>query len=197
MCKNGRGYILENVIDKPTGKRSNNPLGRTPIYKTPEELQVAIDGYFDSLIRKAPMRDGRGNLLSDKDGNILYEDIYSPPTMAGLGLALGISRMTLLRYEDKDALMCEAVTRARARVEAYAESRLYDRDGSGGAQFSLSNNHEGWRKDQPTGGVNLNVFASPDDAAQLLAGIAGLLRAQERNVTEPPALIEAQAKAVE
>ena len=32
-------------------------------------------------------------------------------------------------------------------MEEYAESRLFDRDGSGGAQFSLRNNFKGWNID--------------------------------------------------
>ena len=34
----------------------------------------------------------------------------------------------------------DTITRAKARVEQYAEERLFDRDGSNGAQFSLRNN---------------------------------------------------------
>lgn len=39
------------------------------------------------------------------------------------------------------------ITRAKSRVEEYAESRLFDRDGSNGAQFSLRNNFKGWNID--------------------------------------------------
>jgi hypothetical protein len=41
-------------------------------------------------------------------------------------------------------LFNDAITRAKARVEAYAESRLFDKDGANGAKFSLSNNFHGW-----------------------------------------------------
>ena len=33
-------------------------------------------------------------------------------------------------------------------MEEYAEQRLYDRDGSNGAQFSLRNNFSGWNERQ-------------------------------------------------
>ena len=39
------------------------------------------------------------------------------------------------------------ITRAKTRIEEYAESRLFDRDGSNGAQFSLQNNFKGWNID--------------------------------------------------
>ena len=35
-------------------------------------------------------------------------------------------------------------------VEAYTEERLFDRDGSNGAQFSLRNNFSGWNEKQVT-----------------------------------------------
>ena len=44
----------------------------------------------------------------------------------------------------------DTITRAKARVEAYAEERLFDRDGSNGAQFSLRNNFRGWNENQIT-----------------------------------------------
>lgn len=39
------------------------------------------------------------------------------------------------------------ITRAKTQIEEYAESRLFDRDGSNGAQFSLRNNFKGWNID--------------------------------------------------
>lgn len=40
------------------------------------------------------------------------------------------------------------ITRAKSMVEAYTEERLFDRDGSNGAQFSLRNNFRGWNDRQ-------------------------------------------------
>ena len=36
------------------------------------------------------------------------------------------------------------------RDRAYTEERLFDRDGSNGAQFSLRNNFRGWNERQPS-----------------------------------------------
>ncbi len=36
--------------------------------------------------------------------------------------------------------------RAKARVEMYAEERLFDKDGANGAKFSLANNFSGWKE---------------------------------------------------
>lgn len=44
--------------------------------------------------------------------------------------------------------MTDTITRAKARVEQYAEERLFDKDGTSGAQFSLRNNFKGWDADK-------------------------------------------------
>jgi hypothetical protein len=71
-----------------------------------------------------------------------------PPTITGLALALGFnSRTSLLNYEDKEEFL-NTITRAKARVEKYAESRLFDKDGANGAKFSLANNFRNWKEKQ-------------------------------------------------
>lgn len=71
-----------------------------------------------------------------------------PPTVTGLALALGFTtRTSLLNYQGKKEFM-DTITRAKSMVEAYAEERLFDRDGSNGARFSLVNNFKGW-SDRP------------------------------------------------
>ena len=121
-------------------------MGRPLIYKTVHEMQKAIDQFFD---------DCAGTMLTDKDTgepvlNKYDEPIYlgaKPPTVTGLALALGFnSRQALLNYQDRPEFN-DAVTRAKARCQAYAESRLFDRDGSNGAKFSLQNNF-GWADKQ-------------------------------------------------
>ena len=63
--------------------------------------------------------------------------------MTGLALALGFtSRQALLNYQAKPEFV-DTITRAKPMVEAYTEERLFDRDGSNGAQFSLRNNFRG------------------------------------------------------
>jgi len=54
-----------------------------------------------------------------------------------------------LNYQGKKEFM-NTITRAKTMIEAYAEERLFDRDGSNGAQFSLRNNFKGWNEKQIT-----------------------------------------------
>lgn len=136
-------------------KPDRHPGGRPPKYKTPEELQAAIDKYFEAC---------EGTILKNKDGDPVFnkygDPVYigkEPPTMSGLAIGIGfIDRSALLNYEDKDDQFYHTVRAARARVEHYAETRLYDKEGSNGAKFSLSNNFRGW-KDKSDIEINGNI----------------------------------------
>lgn len=119
-------------------------MARPMKYKSKEDLQVAIDAYFESC---------KGTMLTDEDGrpvlNKYSEAVFinqKPPTVTGLALALGFnSRQALLNYQGRKEFN-DTITRAKSFCEEYAESRLFDRDGSNGAKFSLTNNFKGWRE---------------------------------------------------
>ena len=125
---------------------SENSVGRPPMYKTKEEIQEKIDAYFKDC-KGEIVTDADGNPMIDKYGNVVRIGVR-PLTITGLALALGFnSRQALLNYQGK-AEFNYTITRAKAKVEQYAEERLYDKDGANGAKFSLSNNFEGWREKQ-------------------------------------------------
>lgn len=135
--------------------------GRPPKFKTKEEMQEKIDAYFESC---------EGELLLDEAGNpvcapkvgLVYIKPPKPPTVTGLALALGFaSRQSLLEYQGK-AEFADTVTRAKSRIEEYAEARLFDRDGVNGAKFSLINNFRGWGekpKEEQDYGSNMVALA--------------------------------------
>ena len=109
-------------------------------------MQKVIDKYFESCESK-PLLDKNGNVLTDKHGNPVMIP-GPPPTITGLALALGFTnRQSLLNYQEKDEFF-DTITRAKARVEQYAEERLFDKDGANGAKFSLANNFKGWDNKQ-------------------------------------------------
>jgi hypothetical protein len=67
-------------------------------------------------------------------------------------------------------------------VEAYAESRLFDKDGANGAKFSLANNFRGWKEQQrhshsgPDGGAipvihSYSADMTKEERARLVASI--------------------------
>ena len=113
-------------------------MARPLKYKTVAELQDAIDQYFEAC-KGEILCDDCGKAVLDKYGRPIVVNA-EPPTVTGLALSLGFSsRQTLLNYQGKKAFM-DTITRAKSRCEAYAESRLYDRDGARGAEFSLKYN---------------------------------------------------------
>lgn len=92
-------------------------------YKTQEQLQAGIDNYFKKC---------------DEDKR--------PYTMSGLALSLGIDRVTLIRYGDRD-LFATQIKEAKDRVQAQLEENALI--GKGNATFTIFNlkNNYGW-KDQ-------------------------------------------------
>ena len=70
--------------------------GRPLLYKTAEELQLAIDEYFDTC-------DNRIQQVYSKKSDGVIEVINPEPyTMAGLAYAMGTDRKTILNYEKRD-----------------------------------------------------------------------------------------------
>ena len=141
-------------------------MARPLKYKTVAELESAIDAYFEDCKGK-PLLDENGQPVLTKFGDPVILDAH-PPTVTGLALALGFtSRQALLNYQAKKQFV-DTITRAKARCEAYAESRLFDRDGARGAQFSLEHNFR-WRTDNDPAADQL------DKAAQLLGGVDSVI----------------------
>lgn len=125
---------------------SKKTTGRPPKFDSPEQMQVLIDKYFEDCKGHILYNDD-GSPVLDKYGNAVIIDAH-PPTVTGLALALGFNtRLSLLNYQAKPAFV-NTVSRAKSRVEQYAEERLFDKDGANGAKFSLANNWEGWREKQ-------------------------------------------------
>jgi hypothetical protein len=121
-------------------------VGRPPLFESAEQMQVLIDKYFEECDGKI-LLDKDGEPVRNKYGKIIRDD-RKPYTVTGLALALGFTtRQALLNYEGKQEFV-DTIKRAKARVEKYAEERLYDKDGSNGAKFSLANNFKGWTEKQ-------------------------------------------------
>lgn len=118
--------------------------GRPLKFKSVKKMQEKIDEYFESC-ESRPLLDGKGHVLTDKKGNPIFTP-GRPPTVTGLALALGFTnRQSLLNYQERDEFF-DTITRAKAKIEQYAEERLFDKDGANGAKFSLANNFQGWKE---------------------------------------------------
>ena len=127
--------------------------GRPMLYTKVEDLQKDIQAYFDSCWQYKFNKDGE--VVFDEYGNPIWMQAI-PYTMSGLAYAIGMSRQTLLNYEEKGKFF-DTIQEARRIVERYAEQRLYDRDGNRGAIFNLQNNFKGWEdKKKIDGNMSLN-----------------------------------------
>lgn len=102
--------------------------GRPVKYKTPEEMQVLIDAYFE----RCESTYGTEN------------PIY--PTVTGLAIALDLTRTGLLEYCDKSTEFSNTIKAGKARVEHFIEQRLYSGQATG-CIFNLKNNF-GWKDSQ-------------------------------------------------
>lgn len=135
--------------------------GRPPKFQSKEEMQEKIDAYFESCEGELLLDDAGNPVCAPKVG-LVYIKPPKPPTVTGLALALGFaSRQSLLEYQAKKEF-ADTVTRAKSRIEEYAEARLFDRDGVNGAKFSLINNFRGWGekpKEEQDYGSNMVALA--------------------------------------
>jgi hypothetical protein len=130
-----------------------NPNGGRPLqYKTVEELQSAIDDYFDYC-------DNRIKQIHTKEGETVAITHPAPYTMSGLARRLGLSRQALSEYSHREQFG-DAIKAAREKVQEDIETRLMETSNQSGAIFNLKNNF-GWKDktetDITTGGDKLNA----------------------------------------
>lgn len=133
----------------PFNGMMNPSKGYKRRFVSPEHLQCMVNEYFESC--NGPLIDRDGRLVYDRDGHLVKTQVKAY-TVSGLALYLGVSTQTLRQYRNGqlDTLLDEmraqtddtltfsrVILRAKQTIEAYAENRLYDRDGSNGARFVL------------------------------------------------------------
>jgi len=114
--------------------------GRPRKFKTVAQMEAEIEAYFAEC-------DTRVIDVVTRKGDVVTVKNPAPYTVTGLALVLGIDRHTLLDYETEgrvDEFGAEfhpTIKRAKERVHANLEFRLYDGQGYGpGHIFGLKNN---------------------------------------------------------
>lgn len=138
-------------IRNPTKIRQGGQ-GNPKRYVSPEHMQCLVNEYFESC--NGPLIDRHGQLVYDRSGNLVKTQV-KPYTISGLALYLGIRTESLKKFTagNIDEILSEmkrefdpdhktyasVILEARQKIEAYAEARLYDRDGQAGARFVLDN----------------------------------------------------------
>ncbi len=105
-------------------------------FQSVQELSNSIENYFAYCLGKARWDDGT-----------LHDDpalVVRPTTISGLALWLDTTRDLLLDYEEKDEFS-DTIKRAKLRIMAFNEEKLYDRNiPTAGVIFNLTNNY-GWQ----------------------------------------------------
>lgn len=110
---------------------SKHPGGRPLKYKTVEELEKAINDYFDHC-------DNRIKQVHSKEGESYGVSNPEPYAMSGLAYSLGLSRQGLMEYK---ARFSDTVKRARNRIEMDIERRMNDKETfTPGLIFNAKNN---------------------------------------------------------
>jgi hypothetical protein len=116
-----------------TQKPDKNLGGRPPLFETPEELQEAINKYFNEGINKK-------KIVTGKADNKQVTEIPIP-TISGLCYYIGFeSRQSFYDYEKKDGFTY-TIKRARLFIEQEYEEQLQIGN-TIGAIFALKN--MGW-----------------------------------------------------
>ena len=114
--------------------------GRPLLFKTPGELESAIEAYFESCWEevwvtqrkldndKKPIKDDFGNFemewipkLNREGKHILRQT--KPYTLSGLALALNCCRQTLLNYKERPEFL-DTIKKAKAVCEAFLEEGM-------------------------------------------------------------------------
>ena len=162
----------------PFNGKCNPSQGGGRKFLTPEHLQCMVDEYFESC--NGPVFDKYGQLVYDRNGNVVKNQVR-PYTVSGLALYLQISTVTLKKYREGmiDSILDEmkaetsdtltfsrVILRARQKIEAYAECRLYDHDGQKGAQFVLDNVY-GWVSRKEQADIKLSKAAANKTKAEI------------------------------
>jgi len=138
----------------------------------PEQVEAQIEAYFLSRMRKRYVPTGKA------DGQMIYEEeeYMAPPTMAGLALALGVTRTTILYYSkgegNRDESLIPIIARAKGRIAEWWEEALANREASNGAKFALEVNHGYGREDRESGtGDGFEVNVIPPAAGKAIKAI--------------------------
>lgn len=147
-------------------------VGKAPAY-TPKQLDKAVDDYFKSITRTAPLydsvfagKDDKGvNIyeqvprLNDKGEQVYGTEYFEHPSIIKLAAYLKVNRDTVWDYSKRDGYG-DTIKRAKEKIESYLEDRLYGNNVTG-IIFNLKNNY-GW-KDRQEIDANINVTKGLED----------------------------------
>lgn len=127
--------------------------GRPPKYNSVKELQEKIKDYFDScwIDKVVEVTDKNGTVTAT---NARYQD--RPYTVAGLALALDVTRETLCEWE-KNSKFSDVIKKAKLQIKMNVEEKLLDGKNPAGCIFWLKNHDSAYFKDKTETAVKAEV----------------------------------------
>lgn len=136
------------VVEEPAPPPEKHPGGRPLRFETVAQLDDEIRAYFGMQEAHIAVRKKR---MTGEDGKPFWVDEEymterRPVTMSGLARALGVDRVTLKNYAERDEYF-NSIAQAKRRCEEYAEMQLFEGN-SNGAKFNLTNNYADWSDKQ-------------------------------------------------
>ena len=114
-----------------------------PYKYTPEQLEELVESYFNACRIRRKELAGIGITEEEQEQTNFTDDIH--PTICGLAVAIGTTRETIREYGNNPKFV-DTIKKARARIEAYNEQRLFGNNVAG-VIFNLKNNF-GWKDKQ-------------------------------------------------
>jgi len=123
-------------------KAKTNKAGQPLAFKTAKELEDKVEEFFTS---------DDAYLINFKDGE---EERTFAPTISGLALYLNVDRRTLVNYSNKEEYF-PTIRKARARIEAHLEKKLFGNNVTG-LIFNLKNNFD-WKDKSEIAQTNVEV----------------------------------------
>lgn len=151
--------------------------------QSPEETRERCQKYFDSLARTKWVEVYDPSILNadGTKGAKVYKEVPDDPRIpgvAGLAVALGVNRFTLLNWlkradaEDENIrAIAHVIAQAKAQIEAAQEAALFDKEAHRGAAFSLAVNYKWGAADTPGSGQPFQRNIIPPAAEEELKAI--------------------------
>lgn len=127
-------------------KRDKLGRGRPPLYNNPDELEEAIDNYFDTCFKD-----------SDEKGN--NATLNDRPSITGMALFLFGGKSTMHKYENIPEFS-SLLKSAKEYVERFYESELFG-EYFGGAKFALM--QCGWKTQNKNENIEINTDVNLED----------------------------------
>lgn len=113
--------------------------GQPPCFESEEELQKAIEDYFNSCLVYE----------TDENNLVIGAKWAKKPTLSGMAIHLGIARETIWNYSKSDRYF-HTIKRAKDIITNFTEELLIEGKNIPGAINTLVNLRVGWVADEKT-----------------------------------------------